>query len=416
MSALSRNAGPLAVTAAATALLAIAFGLRAVTGLFVSPINTATGIGFAAISFTLAISQLVSGVAQPFLGALSDRHGPARVVFAGGCLLALACVLVPFAQSGIGLAVAFALMAAGCTAVGSTPALLGAVCRRVPESRRGLATGILGAGGSIGQLLLAPATQAAIAGAGWVGAMFGLGLLSLAALPLSRAFVRPAGGIAPTTIEPHPTEHDALTALRRALRAPSYWCVAAGFFVCGFHVSFLLAHMPGVIGTCAVPAGITGAWLAVLGLGNVAGSLLAGMAVQRYPMARMLTTLYMLRALGVAAFLLAPKTSATLLGFAVWMGLTYMATVPPTSGLIGHLFGVRHLGVLFGVVMLVHQIGSFLGVWLGGLALEATGGYDWIWTADVALALLAAAVHLPIRETSRRPEPAAAAALEGQPA
>jgi predicted MFS family arabinose efflux permease len=181
-------------------------------------------------------------------------------------------------------------------------------------------------------------------------------------------------------------------------------------------VSFLLAHMPGVIDLCGLPSQITGFWLGVLGLGNVAGSVLAGFAVQRFAMARMLFAVYALRAAGVALFVLAPKSQPVMFGFAVWMGLTYMATVPPTSGLVGKLFGVRHLGSTFGVVMLVHQLGSFFGVWLGGVAIAVTGSYDWMWRLDIALALVAALLHLPIRESDAGARPAAGVRLTGQPA
>lgn len=388
-----------AITACAAGLLALAFGVRAVLGVFISPLNTASGLGFAAISFALAFSQLASGFAQPVCGALADRHGPARVIFAGGLMLAGGLALLPLATSVIGLAAAFCLIAVAYAAVGSTPTLIGAVTRSVPEARRGIAIGVVSAGGSIGQLVIAPATQLGIAALGWAGALFGLALLSLAALPaahvLKTAAAHPEKGDASAAREPD----SARAALREAFSTPSYWLLCCGFFVCGFHVAFLLAHMPGVIDLCGLPAQLTGFWLGVLGLGNVAGSVLAGFAVQRFAMARMLTAVYSLRAAGVTLFLLAPKSEAVMFGFAVWMGLTYMATVPPTSGLVAKLFGTRHLGTTFGVVMLVHQLGSFCGVWLGGVAVAMTGSYDWVWGLDIALALLAALVHLPIRES-----------------
>ena len=411
----SAAARSVAIILCAAALLALAAGVRSVLGVFISPLNTATGLGFAAISFALALSQLASGFAQPVCGALADRHGPARVIFAGGLMLAAGLALLPLATSVIGLAFAFCLIAVAYAAVGSAPTLLGAVTRSVSEARRGIAIGIVTAGASIGQLVIAPATQLGIAALGWAGAIFGLALLSLAALPASCALkVVPLPSAAADA--PASGPHDARGALRAAFSTPSYWLICGGFFVCGFHVSFLLAHMPGVIDLCGLPSQLSGFWLGVLGLGNVAGSVLAGFAVQRFAMARMLFAVYALRAAGVALFLLAPKTEAVMLGFAVWMGLTYMATVPPTSGLVGKLYGTRHLGSTFGVVMLVHQVGSFFGVWLGGVAIAMTGSYDWMWRIDIALAVLAALLHLPIREAGAQTRPAASARLGSQPA
>ena len=416
MSFRSSSARAIAITACAASLLALAFGIRAVLGVFISPLNTATGLGFAVISFALALSQLASGLAQPVCGALADRHGPARVIFAGGLMLACGLALLPLATSVIGLAAAFCLIAVAYAAVGSTPTLIGAVTRTVPEARRGIAIGIVSAGGSIGQLVIAPATQIGIAALGWAGAIFALALFSLAALPAScilKSAAAPAVASDATSASATAGTRDAL---RAAFSTPSYWLICGSFFVCGFHVSFLLAHMPGVIDLCGLPSQLTGIWLGVLGLGNVAGSVLCGFVLKRFAMTRILFAVYALRASGVALFLLVPTSQATMLGFAVWMGLTYMATLPPTSGLVAKLFGTHHLGSTFGVVMLAHQLGSFLGVWLGGLAVSMTGSYDWIWRIDIVLALLAAGLSLPIRESSARMRSAARLRLGTQAA
>jgi predicted MFS family arabinose efflux permease len=185
---------------------------------------------------------------------------------------------------------------------------------------------------------------------------------------------------------------------RTALRDPSFWYVTAGFFVCGFHISFLTTHMPGVLELCGFSTSFSGLWLAIVGGCNIAGSLASGWLMQRVPMRALLGSLYALRAVGVVVFLLLPASRDVLLGFALWMGLTYMATLPPTSGIIAKLYGARNVAVLFGVTMALHQVGSFLGVWLGGLELELTGGYRWIWLLDILLAAAAALAHLPVRE------------------
>lgn len=388
-----------ALTAAAAALMAITMGSRSAFGLFVSPLNTATGLGLATISFAGAVSQLGWGLAQPFVGSAAERFGTARVIGAGGIVAAVATALVTIAGSAVGLVGAFALLAGASAAMGGGALLLGAVNRDAPPGRRGLAAGIVGAGASIGQLVLAPAVQATISTAGWAVAMWGLAALALLALPLARAFEGKSAAVeaaapAPATAQPATPSSGA----RDALASPSFWLVTSGFFVCGFHVSFLVAHMPGQIELCGLPASVSGVWLAVIGACNVVGSLASGAAIERMSAKRLLIGLYTLRALGVAAFLALPKSEVNVLAFGVWMGLTYMATLAPTSALIARRFGTAHFATLFGLVMLVHQVGAFLGVWLGGVALEATGSLDWIWYADIALAVSAAVVHLPLRE------------------
>jgi predicted MFS family arabinose efflux permease len=390
----SGTRGSIALIAAATALLALAFGVRAVLGMFLGPLNSATGVGFAAVSFALAASQLAGGLAQPLCGAISDRIGPARVVAGGAIALACGIALLPFAHSMLALLAAFSLLAAALGAVGSTPILLGAVNARVSPAHVGLAAGIVSSGGALGQMALAPLTQWTIADFGWSPALYGLALAALIALPL--AWLLPRNR--PALPQAASASGDGTRSLRAAFSDARYWWIALGFAVCGFHVAFLLAHMPGVIAGCGVSTQWTGIWLGVLGVANVTGSIGAGLALRRLSHVRVLTLVYGARALGVIAFLLAPKSVGVLLAFAAWMGFTYMATVPPTSGLLARLYGVRHLGTLFGVVMLVHQVGSFLGIWLGGLAVERFGDYEVVWLLDIALALGATMIHFCLRE------------------
>jgi predicted MFS family arabinose efflux permease len=238
---------------------------------------------------------------------------------------------------------------------------------------------------------LAPLAAVLIGGIGWQGAMLVFVALVLLVLPAASVFRRrPAAAEAAVDT--------AAIDARAALREPSYWYVTAGFFVCGFHISFLTTHMPGVLELCGFSTSFSGIWLAIVGGCNIAGSLASGWLMQRVPMKALLGTLYALRAVGVVVFLLLPASREVLLGFALWMGLTYMATLPPTSGIIAKLYGARNVAVLFGVTMALHQVGSFLGVWLGGLELELTGGYRWIWLLDILLAAAAALAHLPVRE------------------
>jgi predicted MFS family arabinose efflux permease len=389
------------LVAAAVLLLAVTMGSRTVFGLFISPLNSATGIGIAGISLAVAVSQLAWGVAQPLAGMLTERYGAARVI-AAGCLLGAASgAAVPFAGSIAALALILGLAGVAAT-VGSPSLLVGTASQRFASEKRGLVAGIVGAGGPLGQLVLAPATQGLITLAGWTTAMFSVAALSLAALPLALAFRRrpAAAGAARAAGQPGAT-------VREALSSRAFWLINATFFVCGVHVFFLVTHLPGVIELCGLPASVSGIALALLGLFNIAGSLGAGFVIQRFSMQRTLAVLFAARALGVGLFLAAPKTEVTVLAFSVWMGLTYMAVLPPTAGLVGKLYGAERLATLLGLVFMLHQVGAFLGSWLGGLALELTGSYDAMWKLDLALAALAAAVSLaiPERREARRAAP-----------
>jgi len=388
--------GALVVTAAAVVLLAVTMGSRSVFGLFLSPLNSATGLGIATISFAVAVSQLTWGAAQPFCGMLAERYGPARVIFAGTLLAAASSAALPFAGTAPLLLAVYAVGGIAAT-VGSPSLLVGTVSQRVAPERRGMVAGVIGAGGPLGQLVLAPATQAAISLAGWASAAFALAALSLVALPLALAFRRP---VAPAQAAAR--QQPAVT-LRAALASPQYWIINATFFVCGLHVFFLVTHLPGVIELCGLPSSISGVSLAALGLFNIAGSIGAGFVVQRWSMKRTLASLYAARAIGIALFLAAPKTAPVVLAFSAWMGLTYMAVLPPTAGLVGKLFGAQRLATLLGITFVVHQAGAFLGSWLGGVVLEATGSYEPMWMLDLALAGLAAAVSLAVREHATAP-------------
>lgn len=395
---------------AAASILAITIGLRSTLGLFISPVNTATGLGIVTISFALAINHLMWGAFQPVFGALADRFGPNRVIVVGGVLLAAALVMVPFATTASGLVLTLGIGVAAGAAAGSMSTLLGAIGQRIPFERRGLATGVVNAGGSTGQLVLAPVAQGLILATGWVNALFALAAVALATLPLAWPLRRKSAH--PVSAAPTPAEAVATApaaappgmraALRTAARNSSYWYLNIGFFVCGFHVAFLLTHMPGVIEVCGLPPALAGTSLAVIGLFNIVGSIGSGVIVQRFRMKLTLAWIYAARGIGVAVFLIAPKTELTILVFSVWMGLTWLATVPPTAGLVGKLFGTRYLATLFGITLFSHQIGGFFGAWFGGIAFDLTGNYDWMWVADIALAALATLINLPIREPAMK--------------
>lgn len=392
--------------AAASAVLMLTMGARQTTGLFVDPIHRDTGLGIAAISFALAVGQFVWGAVQPLFGALADQRGPLPVLAAGGLLLALGLGLTPLMPSEWGLIFSLGLLAAAGAGAGSFSVLIGATAHRLAPEKRSFAAGIINAGGSLGQFLFAPLVQLMIGAAGWAMAMIGLAALSLLTLPLAWPLRRePQAHAAPHAAPPG---GDLRSQLRAALRDRSYWCLHLGFFTCGVHIAFLVTHLPGEVALCGLPASVSAASIALIGLFNVAGSLAAGKLGERFRMKWLLFAIYAGRAALIALYLLAPPTPLTFYVFAAALGFTWLATVPPTAGLVGKLFGPRYLGTLFGLTLLSHQLGGFFGAWLGGVALEKFGDYTWMWYADMALAAGAALANLPIRE--RRPAMAAAAA------
>ena len=390
------------VLLAAAGCFALTMGARQSMGLFLSPLNSATGLGLGSISLAFAFGQLWWGLTQPFAGAMADRVGAGRVLLVGVLLVAIGTAITPYMTSTAGLIFAIGVLSAGGAGMAGPAVLMATTSRLIPPAWRGLATGIVNAGGSVGQFVMAPIAGALLVGLGWVGAMQWLGALVLLALPAAY-LLSGLGPAAPaSTPVAAPTAPAAPqgtgAAIRVALRHPSFLMLAAGFFVCGFHVAFLGTHLPGVIASCGLPVQF-GAWsLAMLGLFNIIGSLAMGWAIGRWRMKSLLSLVYAARAVAVLLFLLAPKTGTVMLVFAAAMGLTFLSTVPPTAGLVAKFFGTRHMATLFGIVMLTHQVGGFLGAWLGGRVFEATGSYNWIWYVDIVLAVGAALVHLPIRE------------------
>lgn len=389
---------------AASAILMITMGARLTTGLFMSPINTSTGLGIASISFAMAIGQFVWGAAQPVFGAVADKWGSAKVIVAGAFMLAGGMALTPFVSSQWGLIFAMGFLSAAGAGAGSFSILIGATAQRLPAARRPFAAGFINAGGSFGQFVFAPLMQAMIGSAGWVMAMLTMAATTLLTIPLAWP-LRKGAGLAKADpaapVPPRPAEAPGIglgAQVRIALRDRSYLCLHAGFFTCGFHIAFLVTHLPGEVALCNLSPGVSATALALIGLFNIAGSLGAGALSTRYRMKSLLALMYASRALIIIVFLLAPKTPMTFYVFAGALGFTWLATVPPTAGLVGKLFGMRYLSTLFGLTLLSHQVGGFFGAWLGGLSFVTYGDYTWMWYADIVLALAAALVNLPIRE------------------
>jgi predicted MFS family arabinose efflux permease len=284
------------------------------------------------------------------------------------------------------------------TAIGagtcSFSVLLGAAAQRMPAESRGVASGIINAGGSFGQFVFAPIIQRLIQGIGWMGAMWSIALVTLLTIPLLNKLTSDTH--APVKA-PDP-EGGLKKAVSDALRNPSYLLLHLGFFTCGFHIAFLVTHLPTEVGLCGLSPAVASWSLAIIGLANIAGSLYAGSCVNVYRSKYVLAVMYASRAVLIALYLVAPKTEWTFYVFAVGLGFTWLATVPPTAAIVGKLFGVRYLATLFGLTLLSHQIGGFLGAYLGGLALTINGDYQWMWWADIALSAMAALINLPIKE------------------
>ena len=382
------------VLLAAAGTFALTMGTRQTMSLFLSPLNTATGLGLASISLAFAFGQLWWGLTQPFAGAIADKIGAGRVLFIGTLLIAVGTFITPYMTSTWGLILAIGVLSAGGAGMAGPAVLMAATTRLIPAESRGLAAGIVNAGGSFGQFALAPIAATLMVSLGWASAMQVMGLLVLLCLPA--AFL-----LRGNSLQAAPPGQKVLgtrEAIHQALRHPSYRLLGIGFFTCGFHVAFLATHLPGVVASCGLPTVWAGWTLAILGLFNIVGSVAMGWAMSRWRMKSLLSMVYAVRALAVLVFLVAPKTGPVLLAFAAVMGLTFLSTVPPTAGLVAKFFGPSNMATLFGVVMLTHQIGGFLGAWLGGKVFEATGSYNWIWYVDIMLALGAALVHLPISE------------------
>ncbi|OAI42149.1 hypothetical protein AYO41_04700, partial [Verrucomicrobia bacterium SCGC AG-212-E04] len=343
------------------------------------------------IGLAIAIQNLLWGATQPFAGMVADRFGTGRVVAAGAIFYALGLFFFARATDamevylGGGVLVALGLSGAGFSIV------FGAVARFVPPEKRSLAGGIVGAGGSFGQFALAPIGQTLIADHGWSVAMAIFAGFALLLLPLAWLL----RGKPATPVSSTQSLGDAIVV---AARDPSYWLINAGFFVCGFHVAFVATYLPGMTSLCLLPAAVGAQALALIGLCNIGGSFLAGYLGGHIKMKWLLSAIYFIRAVSIAIFLVVPKTRTTFLVFACVLGFTWLGTVPLTSGLVGTRFGPRYLASLFGVVFFTHQVGAFFGAWLGGRYFDLTGNYDGVWKIAMWLALVAALIHLPIRE------------------
>jgi len=382
---------PALVISAGCMIAMLTFGIRSGFGLFLEPMSTDLGWGREVFALAIAIQNLLWGLGQPFAGALADRFGAGRVLAGGGILYTLGLVLMAhtttpgmlYLSAGVLIGLALAGAAFGI--------VLAAITRIVSEEKRSWALGMGTAAGSLGQFLLTPLGQAFLSAYGWSTALLLLAGLALAVIPL-------AGVLAGKPQVSAGVEQSLRQALKEAGGHASYWYLIAGFFVCGFHVAFIQTHLPAYLKDMGMTGSI-GAWaISLVGLFNIVGSYVSGVMGGKYSKKYLLSFLYFARAIVIALFIMLPLSPLSVYLFSAAIGLLWLSTVPLTSGLVALMFGPRYMATLFGIVFFSHQIGAFLGVWLGGLLFDSTGSYQVVWWMGVALGVLAGLIHWPISE------------------
>jgi predicted MFS family arabinose efflux permease len=393
------------VIVAGAFILSAAMGIRQTFGLFVDPIALDRGISLSTIAVAIALHNLVWGFAQPFAGAAADRYGAAPVVGFGALVFAAGLTLAANASTGLLLVISMGLLV--CIGVSCTTfaVILTSVGRVATPERRSMAMGLASAGGSFGQFALVPATQLLSEASGLSVALLALAVLMVAVSPLGLVLDRRRGILASG---PPPLAYSLSDVLALACRHRGYILLTLGFFTCGFQLAFIATYLPGYLVLCNMPAGLGATALALIGLFNMFGTWACGWLGGRVRQQYVLGWLYLTRGLAIAVFFFLPKTDASVLAFAAVMGLTWLGTVPLTSGLVAKIFGTEHLGTLFGICFLSHQIGSFLGAGVGGVVYDLTGSYTPLWIATALAGLMAALLHFPINDASvaRTPAPA----------
>lgn len=392
---------PVVVLICGGAVLSLSLGIRHGFGLFLQPMSDAYGWGRETFAFAIALQNLIWGAAQPFTGMIADRFGAGRVVVAGGILYALGLALMAMSDSGLALSVSAGLLIGlGLSGTGFS-IVYGAVGRAFPPEKRSVAFGIAGAAGSFGQFAMLPVSQSLIGGLGWFASLLVLAVMALMMAPLAAALAERRDGPGAAAI----SSQSLREALREAGAHRGFLLLCFGFFVCGFQVVFIAVHFPAFIVDRGLPVNVGMVGLALIGLFNIIGSFAAGHLGARYRRKYLLAYLYLARAAVISVFLLLPITPMSVYVFSAVMGLLWLSTVPLTNGVVAQIFGVKYLATLFGFVFFGHQVGSFFGVWLGGLLFDATGSYNSVWIIAIGLGVVAALLHWPIddREIARAP-------------
>ncbi len=374
-------------------VLALSLGIRHAFGLFLPPMSLEFGWGREVFAFAIAIQNLIWGLLQPFVGAFADRYGVKRTVFISAIAYALGLLLMAFASTPSALVLSAGLLIGFGLSGTSFAVLLSAVGRSVVAEKRSMAMGIASAAGSLGQFVMLPGTLGLLEWLGWSSALLVCAALIALLPPLSR-MLREDLDVSESSEAKLPL----LSVLRQVAGHTDFWLLSLGFLVCGFQVVFIGIHIPAYLLDQHLPAHAGTTVLALVGLFNIAGTWCAGWLGGRYAKPQLLAALYLLRAVVIALFFYTPISLFSAYAFAIAMGLLWLSTVPLTNGTIASMFGVRYLSMLAGVVFLFHQIGSFLGGWLGGLAYDQTGSYALVWQLSIVLSVIAALLNLPIRE------------------
>ena len=406
LDSLDRHKLPVFAITCACIIALLAFGPRSAMGFFQLPILEERGWDRSTFGMAMALQNLFWGIGQPLFGLVADKFGAWRVLAAGALIYIAGMLLMAVAPTPawlyIGGGVLMGLGVGAC----SFGVVLASMARLVSPERRSYAFGLATASGSAGMFIYAPISQSLIDSLGWADSLVALSALMLA-IPLLAIPLR--GNAASSRFASAEFEQSARQALLEAFSSRGYLLLTSGFFVCGFQVAFITAHFPAYISDLGLAARWAVIAIGLIGLFNIIGSLASGIIGQRYPKPMLLVWIYLLRSVLVTLFLLIPASPATVVAFSIVMGLLWLSTVAPTNALVAVIFGTRYLGMLGGIVFLSHQVGSFLGVWLGGVLYDATGSYDVIWWLGVALGVFAAVVHWPIREEPVE-RPAASAA------
>lgn len=376
------------------AIVTLSMGIRHGFGLWLQPITMERGWTRETFAFALAVQNLVWGLAGPVAGGLADRYGAVKVLVGGAFFYAAGLVLMALATSGLAFNGSAGLLL-GIAQSGTTYAIVfGVIGRQVDPTKRSWAMGAVAAAGSFGQFLMMPVENWLIGGWGWQNALFVLGGLALVMVPLAFGLREPREAAIG-----HGAHQSVGSALREAFASTSFRLLMAGYFVCGFHLVFIGVHMPSYLKDKGLTPDVATTALALIGLFNVFGSYAAGVVGQRWPKRYALSVIYLLRSVAIALFVMLPLTPWSVYLFASSMGLLWLSTVPLTTGIVAHIFGVRYLSMLGGFVFLSHQVGSFMGAWLGGKLYDSTGSYDLMWVIAVALGVFAALINLPVRES-----------------
>lgn len=373
------------------AIITLSLGIRSALGLFIKPISMDLQVGREVLGFGIALSNLLWGAAAPFIGGIADRFGSARVSLVGALFYVGGMLILAYSGGAAGIILSNALMGIGITGAGLS-VVVGAVGRAAPPEKRTMAIGLVSAAGSFGQFACLPIAQALLDGYGWSLALVGLAALSALMVPLSLGL----SGDRPAAAAPGAQSFG--EALREAGATRGFWLLTAGFFVCGFHVVFVGVHLPGYLDEKSMPTWLAAAALGVVGIGNIVGNLAAGWLGGKFQKKNVLTLLYLARSAIFLGFILLPISEITVFAFAALLGLLWLSTVPLTSGLVAHIFGPAYMSMLYGIVFFSHQVGSFLGAWLGGRVFDLTGSYDLMWWISVGLGVVAALLHWPIAE------------------